>query len=138
MNLKKKKVLFVCTHNSARSQMAETFLNSIYSEKYQAFSAGTKLSKINPYVIEVMLEEGFDLSNNRSKSVNEFINDYFDYVITVCDSAKQECPFFPNGKNLLHKSFDDPSSYKGDKDFIIEKTRRIRNEIKEWIISFFK
>lgn len=133
----KKRVLFVCTHNSARSQMAETFLNHIYPDKYEAFSAGTKPSKINPYVVEVMKEIGFDLSNNKSKSVNEFINDFFDYVITVCDSAKQECPFFPNGKSFHHKSFDDPSSFEGDKEYILKNTRRIRDEIKSWIQSFF-
>ena len=132
-----KKVLFVCTHNSARSQMAEGLLNSLYGTKYQAFSAGTEPSVVNPYAIQVMSEISIDISKHRSKNINEFIEQKFDYVITVCDHANETCPFFPGGMKRFHQSFEDPASFKGSEAGTLSEFRRIRDEIKEWIAKEF-
>ncbi len=133
----KKKVLFICTHNSARSQMAEALLRVLYGERYEAYSAGTQPSKINPYAIKVMAEIGIDISKHCSKSIEEFRNMKFDYVVTVCDHVKETCPFFPGGGKYFHKGFEDPSELKGEDIEIMIGFRRIRNEIKEWIEKTF-
>ncbi len=133
----KKRVLFICTHNSARSQMAEGLLNRLFGDRYEAFSAGTKPSGVNPLAVEVMKEIGIDISHHRSKSLEEFEGQEFDYVITVCDSAKEECPYFAGGKRRIHKSFPDPSSYEGTKEEKIEFFRKVRDQIKSWIEETF-
>ena len=133
----KQKVLFICTHNSARSQIAEGLLKAIYGERYEAYSAGTKPSSVNQFAINVMKEVGIDISKHRSKSVEEFLNMELDYVVTVCDNAKETCPFFPGGKKHLHQSFTDPSSFTGNDDEILEGFRKIRDEIKKWIEETF-
>ena len=107
-------VLFLCTNNSARSQMAEGLLNTLFKEKYKAFSAGINPKKVNSYAIEVMKELGIDISNHTSKSIEEFRNMTFDFVVTVCDNAKEICPFFP-GKKVLHKSFEGEGAFYGPK-----------------------
>ncbi|MCS7233326.1 MAG: arsenate reductase ArsC [Synergistetes bacterium] len=135
--MSKKRVLFVCTHNSARSQMAEGFLNAIYGDIYEAYSAGTKPSRVNPYAIKVMAEIGIDISHHRSKGLEEFLGEEFDYVVTVCDSARDSCPFFPGGKEYIHKGFEDPSQAVGSEEEIINKFREVRDDIKRWIESFF-
>lgn len=135
--MNKKKVLFLCTHNSARSQMAEGLLCTIYGDKYKSYSAGTEPSKVNPYVIRAMAEIGIDFNGHRSKSVNEFLNEEFDYIVTVCDNAKEACPYFPGGKEYLHESFKDPSSFTGSDDEIMAGIRLVRNEIKAWIEKKF-
>ncbi len=132
----KKKVLFICTHNSARSQMAEAYLNKLYGEKYEAYSAGIEPEKINPYVVKVMAEIGVDLSKARSKSIEEFRSEVFDYVVTVCDHAREVCPFFP-GEVILHKRFRDPSIFKGSEEDILKETKELRDEIKKWLIETF-
>jgi len=133
----KKKVLFICTHNSARSQMAEGILQTLYGDRYEAYSAGTQPTKVNPYAIKVMSEIGIDISNHRSKSAEEFRGKEFDYVVTVCDNAKEACPFFPGGKTYLHKGFKDPSEFKGNENEIVAEFRRVRDEIKRWIEETF-
>jgi len=133
----KESVLFVCTHNSARSQMAEGILNAIGGDHYIAFSAGTEPSSVNPYAIQVMSEIGIDISAHRSKGLHEFMEKKFDYVITVCDHANETCPFFPGGKIRVHRSFQDPASYKGDEAETLFDFRRIRDEIKAWIEKYF-
>ncbi len=135
--MEKKKVLFICTHNSARSQMAEGFLNTLYGDHYSAFSAGTTPTKVNPYAIKAMQEIGIDISQNRSKSLDEFKSMKFHYVITVCDNAKEACPFFPNGLKYLHKSFTDPSQFTGTDTEIMESFRIVREQIKDWIEKLF-
>ena len=135
--MKKKKVLFICNHNSARSQMAEGLLNHLFKSKYEAFSAGIQPTHANPYAIEVLKEIGIDIPNNRSKSINEFKDTKFDIVVTVCDDAKESCPFFP-GKKIIHKAFKDPAAVDGSIDEIILVFRKIRDEIKEWIRKEFK
>jgi arsenate reductase (thioredoxin) len=133
----KKKVLFICTHNSARSQMAEALLNNIYPDQYQAFSAGTIPGRIDPLVISVMSELGIDMGRYWSKGLDYFENETFDYVITVCDNAKEACPYFAGGKKRLHKSFADPSKLEGDFPEAADKYRKIRDEIKDWIAEEF-
>ncbi|MBA7626038.1 Arsenate reductase [subsurface metagenome] len=136
-NTKKKRVLFICTHNSARSQMAEGILRSLYPEHYEAFSAGTEPSEVNPYTVKVMDEIGIDISHHRAKNIKEFIDEIFDYVVTVCDQAKESCPFFP-GRKIMHKSFQDPSQLEGAETEIMEGFREVRDEIRDWIKSSFK
>jgi len=132
----KQKVLFLCTHNSARSQMAEGLLRTLYSNHYEAYSAGIEPSSVSPYAVEVMKELGIDISTHRSKSIEEYRGMTFDYVVTVCDHAKEACPFFP-GKKILHKSFDDPSAFNGSIIEILTVFRRVRDEILEWIKKTF-
>jgi arsenate reductase len=132
----KNSVLFLCTHNSARSQMAEALLNTLNGDKYEAYSAGIMATRINPYVVKAMAEIGIDISKNRSKSIEEFRRKNFNYVVTVCDNAKEACPFFP-GEKIIHKSFDDPSQVKGSEEEIMKQTRRVRDEIKEWLKTTF-
>ena len=94
----KKRVLFICRHNSARSQIAEALLKKLYGDKYEAYSAGITPAEINPYVVRAMAEVGIDISKQRPKSLMEFWGQKFDYVVTVCDYAKENCPFFPSEK----------------------------------------
>lgn len=136
-NFNKKRVLFVCTHNSARSQMAEGILKSLYGERYEVFSAGTEPTNVNPFAIEVMREIGIDISNHRAKNIKEFLSERFDFVVTVCDHAKESCPFFPGGKKYMHKSFEDPSQFKGNREETLNFFRKVRDEIKDWIEKTF-
>jgi arsenate reductase len=131
-----KSVLFICTHNSARSQMAEAFLNALCGDKYEAKSAGVTPTQINPYVANAMAEVGIDLSTHRSKSIMEFQGKNFDYVVTVCDAARENCPFFP-GENQIDKSFPDPSAFTGTEEEILRKVRVVRDEIKRWVEDTF-
>ena len=133
----KKRVLFLCTHNSARSQMAEGLLRSLFGEEYEVFSAGTEPAGVNLNSIEVMEEIGIDISNHYSKNVKDFINENFDYVITVCGDAKKSCPFFPGGGQQLHKDFEDPSSFSGSKEEVLVKFREVRDSLKKWIEELF-
>jgi len=126
--MKKKNVLFLCTHNAARSQMAEGLLRTLYSDRYEVRSAGVQPTMVDPDAVAVMKEIGIDISAHRSKSIDEFQDIVFDYVVTVCDNAKQTCPFFP-GKILIHRRFEDPTSY--------PEFQRIRDEMKQWIIDTF-
>jgi arsenate reductase len=116
--------------------MAEAYLNHFYSDRYVAFSAGIHPSKINPFVVKVMAEDGIDLSGARSKSVDEFLEKEVDLVVTVCDNAREECPVFPSGE-LMHHAFKDPSSISGSGEDVLIQVREIRDEIKRWVIEFF-
>jgi len=131
-----KNVLFLCTHNSARSQMAEAILNCLYGNRYEAYSAGVTPTKVNPYVIKAMAEIGIDISGNRSKSIEEFSGKSFNYVVTVCDSAREACPFFP-GEEVIHQAFEDPNGFTGSEEEILKDVRRVREEIKDWIKKTF-
>ena len=132
-----KKVLFLCTHNSARSQMAEAYLNHLYGDNYDAHSAGTHPTKINSSVVKVMIEDGIDLSKACSKSIVEYLDWSFDLGVTVCDNAREACPVFP-GDELIHHGFKDPSAIHGSEDEVLSQIREIRDEIKKWITIFFK
>ncbi|MCC7573920.1 MAG: arsenate reductase ArsC [Candidatus Methanofastidiosum sp.] len=133
----KKKVLFLCTHNSARSQMAEGLLNSVCGDKYEAYSAGSTPTKINPFSIQVLKDFGIDISKHYSKSTEQFIGKKFEYVVTVCDNAKEMCPFIPGAKNYVHREFEDPSRVEGTDNIKLNAFRKSRDEIREWIIEFF-
>jgi arsenate reductase len=117
--------------------MAEGLLNARYSDRYDAYSAGVTPTAVNPYVIKAMSEIGIDISMNRSKSIEEFRGRTFDYVVTVCDHAKEVCPFFP-GETILHKSFTDPAEFNGEDDEILDGVRQVRDDIKDWIEQTFQ
>jgi arsenate reductase len=130
-------VLFVCTHNSGRSQMAEAFLNHRTPGRFRAFSAGTQPTSLSPVVVEVMAEEGIDISGQRAKDVREFMGWEFDYVITLCDQAQKACPFFSGGTVRLHQGFDDPSQCQGQREEVLACVRRIRGAIQAWLAHEF-
>jgi arsenate reductase len=133
----KKKVLFLCTENSCRSQMAEGILRHLKGSKFEVFSAGIKPSVVNPIAIKVMAEIGIDISGHRSKSVEEFQGMSFDFVITTCDAARETCPFFPGKARHLHWSFNDPAAVRGSEEEILSAFRKVREEIKSRIQEEF-
>ena len=135
----KKKVLFVCIHNSARSQMAEAYLNSIAGDIFDAESAGLTPGVLNPLAVAVMKEEGLDISSNSTDSVFDFFKEgrRYNYVITVCDEAQaQKCPIFPNTLQTINWSFPDPAALKGSYEVNLSQTRVIRDTIKAKIKDF--
>ena len=134
----KKRVLFLCTGNSCRSQMAEGFLKRLAGEKYEAESAGVDPTKINPLSIKVMNEEGIDISGQSSKSADEFIGQKFDYVITVCENAKQTCPVFPGEYKNIHWDLEDPAEAKGGEEERLAVFRKIRDQIKDNVSKFIR
>lgn len=133
----RQKVLFLCTHNSARSQMAEGLLRALYGDRYDVMSAGMQPAGINPLAIKVMEEIGIDITSYRSKSTEEFTGQSIDVVVTVCDAARESCPFFPFGQKSLHKSFADPAAHEGSEEEKLAYFRKIRDEIREWIAGMF-
>ena len=138
MNNGKKRVLFICTHNSARSQMGEGLLRAFYADRYEAYSAGIAPSSVNPYAIRVMEEIGIDSSIHHAKSVEEFLGMESDYVVTVCDHAKESCPFFPGAGKYIHRNFENPSDFKGTEDEILTVFRRVRDQIKARLERFIR
>ena len=130
------KILILCTGNSCRSQMAHGFLQS-FDKRLQVFSAGTEpAAAINTTAVEVMRDAGIDISGNTPKNVDQYLNEEWDYVITVCDSANETCPFFPGKvRHRLHIGFEDPSHFKGTQTEIMNKFYRVRNEIRD---EFYK
>ena len=132
-----KKILILCTGNSARSQMAEGLLKNIGGGRFEVYSAGVKPSQVRPEAVEVMGEIGIDISGHRSKSVDEFVGQDFDYIMTVCNDAKERCPFFSGGVRRLHQSFEDPPG-PGATDLAttLSVFRRVRDEIREWMNTF--
>ena|SRR5438128_3146613 len=131
----KKRVLILCTGNSARSQMAEGLLRSLAGDRFEVFSAGTDPSFVRPQAMAVMKEIGIDISTHRSKSVNEFLNDDFDYVITVCDHANQRCPIFPGSVKRIHWSIADPV-VAGDEETVLGAFRDARDELQTKLKAF--
>lgn len=134
--MNKEKVLILCTGNSARSQMAEGLLRHIAGDRFDVQSAGTVASFVRPQAIAVMAEIGIDISNHRSKCLDEFLGESFDYVITVCDNARESCPIFPGRAERLHWSFDDPAEATGDQESQLKLFRRVRDEIKAHLDEF--
>ncbi|MBV9956880.1 MAG: arsenate reductase ArsC [Acidobacteria bacterium] len=132
----RKRVLILCTGNSARSQMAEGLLRHDGGDKFEVESAGVEASFVRPQAIEVMREVGIDISGHRSKSVDEFSGQEFDYVITVCDNANERCPVFPGKTERIHRSFDDPAAAEGDEAAKLAVFRRVRDEIREQLRLF--
>jgi arsenate reductase (thioredoxin) len=142
--MNKKRVLFVCVHNSARSQISEAFLNNLAGDRFEALSAGFEPRPLNPLAVEVMKEAGMDISKNRTKSVFDLFKkgELFSYVITVCDeSSAQQCPNFPGLLvSRIHWNFADPSAFTGTFEERLARTRQLRDEIKakieEWLKNF--
>jgi arsenate reductase len=132
------KVLFLCTENACRSQMAEGLVNHYLAGKVQAFSAGVASGQVNPNAIRVMAELGIDISRQRSKPVSEFEGQEFDLVVTVCDKARKQCPFFPGAARMLHVSFTDPGQATGTENEILTVFRRVRDEMQEKILPLLQ
>ena len=131
----REKVLFVCTHNSARSQMAEGYMNARYGDRYETFSAGTKPGTLNPYAVRAMAEIGIDISGHRIKDLGEFDEQEMDYLVAVCEGGL--CPLFPWAKEEIHQEFPDPSKLTGTDEEVMAGVRRIRDEIVGWIDATF-
>jgi arsenate reductase len=132
----KKRVLILCTGNSARSQMAEGLLAHDGAGRFDVASAGTKPGRVRPEAIAVMKELGIDISAHWSKHVDEFQGQSFDYVLTVCDDANESCPVFPGHSQRVHKAFDDPAAYQGTEEERLAIFRRVRNEIRDYLKTF--
>ena len=128
--------MILCTGNSARSQMAEGLLRHDAGVRFEVESAGTRPGYVRPEAIAVMKELGIDISNHRSKSVHEFEDQSFDYVLTVCDNAKETCPVFPGHSNRIHRGFEDPAAIQGTEDERLAFFRRVRDEIRKYLKTF--
>jgi arsenate reductase (thioredoxin) len=133
IGLGKKKVLFLCTHNSARSQMAEGLLRHLATNRFEAMSAGAEATRVRPLAITAMDEVGIDISGQESKTLDRYLDEPFDYVITVCDDANEACPFFPGAADRLHWSLEDPSRAEGSEEQRLGVFRRVRDELRERI-----
>jgi arsenate reductase (thioredoxin) len=133
----KKKVLFLCTANSCRSQMAEGIVNHFLGDLLDAVSAGTEASYVNPKAIVVLQEIGVDISRHRSKSMDEFAEDSFDYVITLCGDANEKCPLFFGGVKRTHIGFSDPAKATGSEEEILGEFRKVRDEVKATLLDYF-
>jgi len=128
-----RRVLFLCTHNSARSQMAEGFLRELGAGRFDVASAGTEARGLNPLAVQAMAEEGIDISLQESKTLDRYTSEPFDLVITVCDEANEACPYFPNAKERRHWSFPDPSAVQGDDETRFAAFRVVRDAVRERI-----
>jgi len=133
----KKTVLFICVHNSARSQMAEGLVNALHGDRFEAVSGGTEATRVHPAAIKAMAEVGIDIGGHHSKSIDVFEGRTFDLVVMVCDDKQADCPFFPGGKDYIHHAFDDPAACSGTDEEVLACFRRCRDEIREWIRDTF-
>jgi arsenate reductase (thioredoxin) len=131
--MERERILFICTHNAARSQMAEGYTRARYGDRFEAFSAGTEASTVSPYAVRVMQEIGVDITGQRSKDLKEFTGMEMDLAVMVCDSAKAACPFFPWAKESRHVSFANPRGLSGSEEEILSGFRKVRDEITGWI-----
>jgi len=132
----KPRVLFLCTHNSARSQMAEGFLRALAGDRFEVGSAGTEKTSVNPLAVQAMAERDIDISDHRSKRYEDVATPPWDYLITVCDDANERCPFVPGRVQRLHWSFEDPSRATGDEEQRLRVFRRVRDQIHERLTSW--
>lgn len=133
----KKRVIFVCTANAARSQMAEGLMRAKYGDRYEVFSAGTRQARVSTHAIAVMQEIGIDISHHRSKTLEEFKESTFDLAVTLCDNAHAICPIIPGAKKTIHHGFSDPHLIPGSDETILDGYRRVRDEIAGWIDGEF-
>ncbi len=131
-----KKVLVLCTGNSCRSQIAEAYLRHFAGEKAEIYSAGVETHGVNPRAISTMKEDGIDISQHTSNNIDEYVNIDFDFVITVCDNAKERCPFFPTKAKKFHQNFPDPAKATGTDEAILEQFREVRQMIKSYSQEF--
>jgi len=133
----KKKILFLCTHNAARSQMAEGLINAMYDDTYEAFSAGTYPTELHPCAVAVMAEVAIDISAQRAKPFHEYLNASFDYVVTMSADAQENCPIFPGGAEYLHHAFVNPGSIPAPDNDRCASGRHVRDQIEEWLRETF-
>jgi len=133
-----KKILVLCTGNSCRSQLAHGYLEFFAAGKAMVYSAGVETHGVNPRAIAIMKEDGMDISNNTSNNVLEYQDIDMDFVITVCDNAKERCPYFPTGAHLFHYNFPDPAKATGTEEEIMEQFRTVREMIKQYCADFVK
>ena len=131
-----KKVLVLCTGNSCRSQIAEAYLRYFAGEKAEIYSAGVETHGVNPRAISTMKEDGIDITQHTSNNIDEYVNIDFDFVITVCDNAKERCPFFPTKAKKFHQNFPDPAKATGTEEAILEQFREVRQIIKSYSQQF--
>jgi arsenate reductase len=136
MVIRMKKILVLCTGNSCRSQMAHGYLQFFGKDKVEVYSAGVEIHGLNPFALGIMIEDGIDISQNTSNHVDEYADIVFDYVITVCDNAKEACPFFPSKTKTIHHSFEDPSKSSGSAKELIAEFRKVRDQIKDYSKEF--
>ena len=136
MEKQKKKVLFLCTGNSARSQMAEGLMRHLRGNEFEVYSAGTAPKGIHPLAIEVMKEIGINISDQRSKHLDEYGETSFDYIVTLCGSAATTCPVFPGEGERIHQTFPDPAAAKGTEEEKLDMFRKVRDELKQFLLSF--
>jgi len=136
-NINKKKIIIICTGNSIRSQIAEGFFKK-YKNNWEVRSAGTNPKGLNLLAVYVMLEKGIDISDQKSKNLDQFINSKFDYVITVCDNTRENCPYFSGGAEYIHWSFPDPDIFIGNEEDRINEFRKVRDAIEKKILSFIQ
>lgn len=134
---RKRSVLFICAHNSARSQMAEGYLRARYGDRYEVFSAGSEPTGVHPMAVRVMREIGVDISSQRSKPIAEFAGQDMDLAVTVCDAGRSACPFFPWAKETLHREFPDPAQAKGPEEAVHAAFTEVRDRIASWIDDWF-
>ena len=134
----KKRVLFLCTHNSARSQMAEGFLRAMAGDRFEIASAGTEATRVHPLAMRVMAEAGVELRGHTSKPFDQFLEQPWDHVITVCDAANEACPMFPASAQRLHWSFEDPSAATGSQEQRLAVFRRVRDQIEGQITAWLR
>ena len=132
----KKKILVLCTGNSCRSQIAEGYLRHLAGDTFDVFSAGLEPSVVNPKAIQVMQEDGVDISSHTSKDAEQFVGQKFDFIITVCDNAKERCPFFPGQAERIHWSFKDPADAVGSEEEVLDEFRNVRDQIKATLKTF--
>lgn len=136
--MNKQRVLFLCTHNSARSQMAEGFLRALAGDRFEVASAGTQATRVHPLAVRAMAALAIDLNGHTSKIVDDLVEQPWDYVITVCDAANETCPVFPKKSSRLHWSFEDPSEAAGTDEQRLEVFRRVRDQIKRRITDWIR
>jgi arsenate reductase (thioredoxin) len=134
----KKKILILCTGNSCRSQIAHGYLNHFGRNFLEVYSAGIETHGVNPNAIRIMKEDGIDISYHTSNNIDEYTNINFDYVITVCDNAKERCPYFPSQAKKFHYNFPDPAKAKGTEEEIMNEFRKVREMIKDYCLDFIK
>ena len=134
----KKKILVLCTGNSCRSQIAEGYIRHFAGDRFEVTSAGLEPSVVNPRAIQVMKEDGVDISMHTSDDVNQYVSQNFNYIITVCDHARERCPYFPGQAERIHWSFEDPAAARGTEDEILAVFRTVRDQIRDKIKEFLK
>jgi arsenate reductase len=138
MEASMQRILILCTHNSARSQMAEGLVRQMVGDRFEVESAGTEKTRVNPLAVAAMKEIGIDISSHTSKTLDRFLDEKWDYVITVCDNANESCPFFPGAAARLHWSFEDPSAARGSDEARLAEFRRIRDQIRARLVAFLR